>query len=308
MRLGNHSFLVNSKLGYYPYFIIELMQRIIQKKANNIVGSGEGGIGKTYQLSDICRCLSKRFDVDDIVFNYVDFLRCVLTTKRGTPIEFDEPSYAMSKQDWYKELTKALVKTIESFRFKGKPLFIPIINKNLLEKSIRQYLLQYHVHIRDRGSATVYRIYASQFRDTVYNYQLCTLRYGLFDNNLCNKDSCLGCRKLDPSDYSKRCIIFRARYERKKMYTQEERYTIALEEAELKEYSKLSLDEIQARLMTHFDKFYFPDKDDIDIDLMAILLKRECRIKIGHNRLYRLKKQIKYDHPNLFQTPMMKEK
>ena len=216
---------------------------------------------------------------------------------------FDEPSYAMSKKDWYKEIVKALVKTIESFRFKGKPLFIPIINNALLEKDIRSYLLQFQVVVTERGRATVYRIYPSQFKGKVYYYQFCKLRYGLFDKNLCHRKSCLDCKKLNPKDKSKRCMIFRARYERKKIGTQEERYQEALDDAERLEYSKLSLDEIQAKVMLDFDKFFNKDKMDIDLDILAIVLKRNHKIKLGHNKLYRLKKQIRYDYPDRFEMP-----
>jgi len=310
MKLGNHEFLVNRKLGYYPYFSIQLRQRVKQLKIINCTITGEGGVSKSYTGSDMCRILSpKHFGVDDIVFKYPEFLRCVITSKRGTPIEFDEPSYAMSKKDWYKDVVKALVKTIESFRFKGKPLFIPIINKALLEKDIRTYLLQYHVVMHDRGKGTAYKLFASQFKDKTYSYELCKIRYGLFDNNLCSKKSCLKgkgnnyCAKLNPSDKSKRCPVFRATYERKKLTTQEKRYEIALEESERQEYSKLSLDEIQAKALDYFDRFYDVDKNRIDVDLMGIVLKREHKIVLGHNRLYRLKRQIEYDHPNLFEVP-----
>ena len=98
-------------------------------------------------------------------------------------------------------------------------------------------------------------------------------------------------------------MIFRAMYERKKITTQQDRYEKALEEQEVQEYSKLTLDEIQAKAMVHFDKFYNPDKDDVDLDLLAIILKRNCQIKIGHNKLYRLKKQIRFDHPDHFSKP-----
>ena len=232
-KIGHHEYFVNSALGYYPYFSIELRQRVRKHMAVNCVVTGEGGVSKSYTASDLCRTLSpKNFDVDDIVFKYPEFLRTVITSKRGTPIEFDEPSYAMSKKDWYKDIVKALVKTIESFRFKGKPLFIPIINKALLEKDIRTYLLQYQVAMMDRGRGTAYQLFASQFRDgKVYSYEICKLKYGLFDNNLCSKPSCLVCRKLNPDDKSKRCVIFRARYERKKILTQEDRYQLALEDS-----------------------------------------------------------------------------
>ena len=309
-KIGNHEFLVNPTLGYYPYFSMELRARVKALKIINAVCTGEAGVSKSYTASDICRVISpKYFSVDDIVFTYTEFLRAVITALMGVPIEFDEPSYAMSKKDWYKDLVKALVKTIESFRFKGKPLFIPIINKALLEKDIRTYLLQYHIVMHDRGKGTVYRLYPSQFKDKVYSYEFCKLRYGLFDNNLCNKKSCLKgkgnhyCEKLNPKDKSKRCPIFRARYERKKLGTQEDRYSVALEESELKEYSKLTLDEIQAKAILEFDKFYNVDKNIIDIDLLAIVLRREHKVRLGHNKLYRLSKQIKYDHPELFIIP-----
>jgi len=301
MKVGQHEFLVNRMLGYYPYFIIELKQRIKQKKSCNIVVTGEAGVGKSYNGIDICRTLSKRFDVDDIVFTYPEFLRTVLTRPRGIPLLFDEPSYAMSKRDWYKQINKALVKTVESFRFKGKPLIIPIINKALLDSDIRNYLIQYHVHVRDRGRATAYRLYTSQLKASkVYNYEICKLKYKLFDNNLCNKDSCLTCRKLNPRDKSKRCMIFRARYERKKITTQEERYKVALEEAEKKETSKLTLDELEAKAMLHLEKFYDPDNRSINVNKLFVVLQRECGISLGHVKLYRLKGLIEYDNPKLF--------
>jgi hypothetical protein len=307
VKLGHHEFLINRSLGYYPYFSIELRQRVKQLKIINCVVTGEGGVSKSYTASDVCRVLSpKNFSVDDIVFKYPEFLRAVMTSRKGVPIEFDEPSYAMSKKDWYKELTKALVKTIESFRFKGKPLFIPIINKALLEKDIRTYLLQYHLVMKDRGKGVAYRLFPSQFKDKVYSYEICQLKYGLFDNNLCKKN-CLKkvkksdtCIKLNPEDKSKRCQIHRAQYERKKIATQTDRYQVALEESEKQETSKLSLDEIQAKAIDYFDKFYNPDKNIIDIDMLEIVLRRELHLYVGQNKRYRLAKQIRYDHPTLF--------
>lgn len=308
IKMGSHEYLINPALGYYPYFSVELRRRVRQKRINNMAFTGEGGVGKSYFCSDVFRTLSKNFDVDDIVFTYTEFLRAVITTKRGTPIMFDEPSYAMSKKDWFKEITKALVKTIESFRFKGKPLGIPIINKSLLEKDIRSYLLQFHVVCKDRGEAIVYRIFPSQFKQQVYNYAICKLKYGLFDHNLCDRDSCLDCKKLDPEDSSKRCMIFRARYERRKAKTQDTRYAEALEEAEEKEASKMSLDEIEAKVLDYFDIFYNVDKNDIDIDLLAMAVKRNLGVRLGHNKTYRLKKQIMFDHPKLFIEPPAENK
>ena len=301
MKMGNHEFLVNRDLGYYPYFSVELRHRVKHKKIINCVITGEGGLGKTYQGSDICRVLApKTFDVDNIVFVYLEFLRNVLTTPRGTPVEFDEPSYAMSKMEWYKDVVKALVKTVESFRFKGKPLFLPIINKNLLEKNIRSYLIQFHIVMHDRGDATAYRVFTSQFQDKQYNYEICKLEYGLFDNNLCERESCLDCKKLLPRDISRRCNIFRARYERKKAGIQDQRYKDDLQEAKNLDAGKMGIDEVEEITMRYFDKFFDKDRNKIDIELMTAILFREEGIKIGHNKKYRLAKQIEYDYPDHF--------
>jgi hypothetical protein len=133
-------------------------------------------------------------------------------------IVFDEPSYALGKRDWYKELQKMLVHTLESQRFLVHPLFIPIVNLALLDKTIRAYLISHVVHVIGRGHALVYRVMPSQRKEKVYWYQKGELYYRMFDSELCNKDTCLGCGKLD------KCTIFRAQYERQKASIQMERY------------------------------------------------------------------------------------
>lgn len=304
-RLGNYEFLLNPEINIYPYFSIELRQRVKKKKATNVIVTGEGGVSKTYTVNDICRILSPRhFDVDCVVFTYQEFMYELLAGLMGVPIDFDEPSYAMGKRTWYDELQKALVTTLESFRFKVRPLFIPIINQNLLDKSIRSYLIQYHVVMLDRGRGTVYRRFADQFRDKVYRYQLCEIRYGLGDLNLCDIPSCLDCKKLDPENPEDRCMIFRAQYERKKATKQESRYEQALADANRRETKNLTIQEIEAKAIKHFEKFYDSEKDKVDVNRLAVVLDREENIKnLGHNKLYRLKAYIELDRPDLFKNP-----
>lgn len=308
MRIGNYQFLMNTDISVYPYLSIAIRQRVRKRMACNTVITSEARIGKSYMATDICRVIDRRFNVDDVVFRFSEFMRCAMTRHMGIPITFDEPSYALSKRDWYNEIQQALVKTIESFGFKVHPLFIPVINKALLDKTVRNYLLQYHVVMRDRGYGVVYRIFPSQFQDKVYPYEMCQIRYKLFDNNICDKLTCLDCKKLNPDEKDKRCMIFRAQYERKKAVTQEERYKISAEESEEKEANNVSTDELEAKAMTLFDKFYNKDKEDIDADLLKIILSKEFHIKIGYNRAYQLKKLIKYDFPDRFPRKIEDEK
>jgi DNA polymerase III delta prime subunit len=111
--------------------------------ATNVVFTGEPGIGKSYMAIAVARMLEglpaegkDRFPVDQVVFTFSEFMDLVLRLKSGKINVFDEPSYAIEKREWYRELNQALTKTIESFRFKVHPLFIPVVNKSLKNTEI----------------------------------------------------------------------------------------------------------------------------------------------------------------------------
>jgi hypothetical protein len=282
LHVGFQEFYYDQTLGVYPKFSIEVRRRIKQKRATNATVSGEGGIGKSYHAIDICRGLSKRFTVDQVVFDLDGFLDAVLNTPMGVPIVFDEPSYAMSKREWYKDLNQALVKTIESFRYKVHPLFIPIINKSLLDKTIRSYLLQYQINVQDRGRATVYRLSPSQLSDKTYHPFFCELRYPLFDRHLCNKDSCLGCSYLLNEDQL--CQIFRATYERKKDKIQVERYAQQLEAAKFKAAQDMTNPQIAELAIPHVQSFVKNGK--INVSMLKDVLENTLRKRVGQNRAY----------------------
>ena len=155
MNFGGWETLVNKEVAVAPYLSSLLRKRVHKKQATNIVVTGEPGEGKSYEACDIARVnmgLTKtgmdRFKLKQVVFTYSQYLGLIIDLPMGYPIVFDEPSFAMGKRDWYKELNKALVLTIESQRFKVHPLFIPIINKSLLDKTIRNYLIQFQIEMR----------------------------------------------------------------------------------------------------------------------------------------------------------------
>jgi len=292
--------LANKDVGYAPYFSSELRKRVHRKKATNIVVTGEPGEGKSYMAIDICRVLAgltksgkDRFKINQVVFRYKQYMKLILNLPMGKPIVFDEPSYAMGKRDWYKDVNKVLVQTIESQRFKVHPLFIPIINKALLDKTIRSYLIQFQVEMKDRGKATVYRIYPSQHTEKIYRYTFCHLEYDIFNNDRCSRDSCLDCKKIIS------CPLFRAQYERKKASIQDQRYESAYETASRKETSQLTDTQIEKMLYGIKKKFTNED-GKIDATLLRIVAKEELGVVLGHNRAYRLKKSLEYHYQNEF--------
>jgi len=277
-----------------------MRHRINKKQATNIVVTGEPGEGKSYQAIDICRVIQgltksgkDRFKLHQVVFTYRQYMRLILTLKMGLPIVFDEPSYAMGKRDWYKDLNKVLVQTIESQRFKVHPLFIPIINKALLDKTIRSYLIQFQVEMKDRGKATVYRIFPSQHTEKIYRYTFCHLEYDLFDNDKCSVDSCLDCDQLMT------CDLFRARYERKKASIQDQRYESAYDQASKRETQALTDRQVVNQLYPLKEKILDED-GKISVSLLRVVASEELGIKIGHSRGYTIRNLLKYLHPNEF--------
>lgn len=293
LNIGGWEFLVNEDLGYAPYFTNEINYRINHKRASNIIITGEAGISKSYQAFQFCRVIDKRFTIDDIVFGHSQYMEQILKKrKKGVPIMLDEPQYALDKRDWYLQTTKALVKTMTSQRFRLRPLYIPIINMSLIEKTVRSYLLQFHVVMRDHGIGTVYRLHPSQTSDKIYRYTLCNIEYGLFDRDICDLESCLECRKMEL------CEVFRAQYERKKLDHQEDRDEQSMEEALAHEAREITDEQIVKILYENIDEIK-NEKDKVDTNLIRIVCKQKAKIPVGRNKALYLRTLLFYVHPEL---------
>ena len=293
MTLGRTTYKVNKDIGYFPYFSLTLRQRIKKKLSCNIGVVGEAGIGKSYTAWTYALALDKHFTVDQIVYTYADYMRLIRHLPMGRHIVFDEPSYAMSKQDWFKELDKVLVKTMESQRFKVHPIWLPVINITLLNKTVREHLIQFLVIVLNRGYARVYRLYHSHWEDNkFYHPFFCTLKFPLV--GACPRDSCLGCKKL------KTCGEFRAKYERKKASIQEIRYEQAEHEADKIESEQLTDSQIEKIVYQELKDKILNEKGSIDARLIRVVLLREKRVKIGYNKAYTIKKLLEYDYPEEF--------
>lgn len=306
-NIAGKEFLYNRDLGIGPYFTHEIRKRVRKKKANNIVVVGEAGEGKSYTALQIARNIDPWFGslsskyvkydpeygLPQVVFTYKQYGDILLKLGMGKAIVFDEPSYAMGKREWYKQINQALVKTVESQRFLVKPLIIPIINQSLLDKTIRSYLIQFMVVMHDRGKGVIYRIQPSQFQDKVYKKFFCKFRYGLMDNDKCNKDSCLGCKKKET------CLLLRARYERKKRDIQLDRYAQDMEEVAMIEGSRLTLEQLAGLVIPLRDQFV-DDDARINVIKMKLLLRTQYSIRIGKNKSYDLKGLLHLQHPEMF--------
>lgn len=279
-----------------------------QKLCTNVCVTGEPGIGKSYEAIDILRTfeglyhrkpdgkLVGRFKPEQIVFTHSDYMDLLIKLRLGKGICFDEPSYAMGKRDWFKDLQKVLVHTLESQRFLVHPLFIPIINMSLLDKTIRNYLIQFRIHVLGRGRAWVYRLKPSQTSEKVYHDFMCELIYRQYDSHLCNLPSCLGCKELEE------CQIFRAQYERKKKSTQYDRYEQAREDARKKESKDLTEDQLAAMLMPYLEELRSERNERLSVGKMRSKLRRfDPPVIITKWKARQIKENIEHDHPGLFE-------
>ncbi len=312
MKLGSNYFRRDADNGFYPIFSKELNRRVANKEACVTVVVGEAGMGKSYFAMQLARNIDKRFGIDQIIFTYGDYIKEIQNLSHaGIPVCFDEPSYAMGKREWYKQINMALVKTIESQRFLVRPLIIPIINVNLLDKTLRDFLVIFQVHITKRGRAMVYRMRASQGEDKVYRYLICNLDYDMLDFDKCtleiearanakehpedkskvNKSSCLDC-KLKES-----CDLLRAKYERKKMTIQLSRYEQDEEQAKTRESKELTLEQLVTQIEPYKDIYMTDGK--VDARKLRYAFHQKLGIKIGHNKSYEVKTMIELQEKEL---------
>lgn len=290
IQIGQHHFKRDVGSGYYPVFSLELNRRVKNKEATNIVVVGEAGSGKSFTGIQLALSIDKRFGINQIIFNYKEYIEEIQHGKMGVPIVFDEPSYAMGKHEWYNQINRALVKTVESQRFLVRPLIIPIINLNLLDKTIRNYLIQFQVHVVARGKARVYRMHPGQHVDKVYRYLFCTIQYPIL-NPECSRGTCLGCRKLS------KCDKLRAQYERKKAETQLGRYDEGLELASKLEASEITLDQMVELAHTIDDKLTLTTRGKRDIETLRYWMEERFGLKMGTRKADAIRTRLDLKYP-----------
>lgn len=138
-----------------------------------------------------------------------------------------------------------------------------------------------------------YRLESSQAEDKLYRHHICNLEMPLMDHELCNKDTCLGCKKLND------CGIFRALYEKKKASIQESRYAQELEKAQHLESKEFTFKDLVNIAYEHRAEYVDSDTHKIKIAKLKLAL-REQGISLGINKAYELMEKLEKDYPNEF--------
>jgi len=286
IKFHGHIVPYNSALGVTLKWFNHIQGRITKKLSTKIIVVGEAGISKTYTALAIAEFFDKRFGVNEVIFGHRDYMELTLKLRAGRWIVLDEPSYVLGKREWYNELNKILVQTIESDRYRVHPLLIPIISKDLLDKTLREHLIQFMIIMYDLGSGEIYRLSRDHFNDKVLYHHVCGLKILTPKRNLqaeCSKHTCLECSKLP--DCNK---FIWPKYERKRNEIQMQRYKQGMEDIESKERKRLSFRDRIEMSKQNKDKLL---DDDGNYDVVKLMLLH----RVGGAYAYRLRKALQED-------------
>jgi len=200
--------------GEKPWFFNEIAIR--QKKQKPIVGmiTATQGEGKTYTAIRLAEIFDKHFDPDkQIVMSRHKILSLVSGRgglKQNQVIIIDESQWGASAREWGNKDQIKLMKFLSAARFKRYVILIVSLHRSMLDSIIRERIINYHIHMEERGRATVYAPSHARFDEQRYPNRKGGLILQLPDYDACDYVTCLTCEKNET------CMTIRARYERNK--------------------------------------------------------------------------------------------
>ena len=205
------------QLGITPRFFNELMERIHKVQPIRMAIVGEPGSSKTYTGISIAQVIDKLYKILQVIITAKGYMDLVQELKPKRAITLEEPTFHLAARTWWKDWQQIIVQTIESTRFQNNPLLIPVVNRNLLDKTVREYYINYVIHMFGRGVGRVYRTKHSQWEDrlkrtTAFNIYIYSPGIDLTE---CGRLTCLECPKLYGCELklagqvcSKKCTYF----------------------------------------------------------------------------------------------------
>ena len=286
IKFHGHVVPYNASLGVTLKWFNHIQGRVTKKLSNKIIVVGEAGISKTYTAIAVSQFFDSRFSINEVIFGHRDYMELTLKLRAGRWITLDEPSYVLGKREWYQELNKILVQTIESDRYRVHPLVIPIISKDLLDKTLREHLIQFMIIMYDLGRGEIYRLTRDHFNDKVLYHHVCGLNVLTAKRNLvieCGRTTCLECPQLPECNK-----FIWPQYERKRNEIQTQRYKKGMVDIEKKELRKLTFRD-KIRLCKKKREELIDEDDNYDVTRMMLFLR------ISQAAAYRLKKALELD-------------
>ncbi len=322
--------------GLSAQFFDQVASRRKNNQAVIIIVTAAPGEGKSYFAMRFAQIFDPNFKILDlhekplpeidpsqIVFERQHFLHLIgndTPLNDGQCLMSDEAQYALGARNWYLDIQKGLVESIESVRSKGLIIIIVALHLELLDKIIRKFVLTYMFHIESRGKAVVYRLFTPRFEHNMRKHRLGEIYLRLPDAGKCDHPNCLRCKKsgILKTQWNKRakwqtsgtftpCKSIRAIYERRK----KEFVSNRSDQAKDKAAQRASRDrvvsdkEMSKGFYDHHiknpDNTQFTRNGDLETAYIQIVIEDEMGIPIGKNKAYQLRARIMIDHPELKQ-------
>jgi len=234
----------------------------------------------------VARILDQKFDINQIIFTREDYLKLVRELKPKKIIIIEEPTYIASARSWFDSHQQIVVRTLESSRFQNNPIIIPVVNRMLLDKIIREHYINYVIEMRERGVGYVYRTSHDQWQDKLWRKkigEIYAFQPGL-DLNKCGRTTCLRCKKLPLCNK-----YIWAKYERKReeavAHYQKQDAKKLIEKRSAGQTFKLKCDEaikIAPELIDNKNKYNVADimyRFDVNKDLARLIASYLTKIK-----------------------------
>lgn len=284
----------------------EILGKINTQQSVVITVTGPPGIGKTYIGIILGQFFDELFHCTDIPppppnidDGQVTFERAhiLYLTGKDSPLKreqvilIDETHFGMGARKWQDREQQELTDYIAAIRSKGYVLILIVLNTQMIDKMIRDFVVNYELSVTKRGEAIVYRRWFPPHAKDAYRKRLGKIVLPLPDFDKCSYPSCLRCKALRNN-----CPTIRAIYERRKEYFLNSKTEEKIEEEE--ESNLKNDDDLVELLWPYWGNKIRKDMsiDTIESDI-RIVLDEECKINIDSiRRLIRLRKRLQdYD-------------
>lgn len=271
----------SQELGVGPNFFNELLTRVNKVQPIRIAIVGEAGSSKTYTAIHIANVLDLKLDIKQIILYGKEYLEIQRTLSPRKPITLEEPTFHLAARTWQDQWQKIIVQTIESTRFQNTPLLIPCVNRNLIDKTVREYYINYVIEMYDRGIGRIFRTSHSQWYDKLIRRTAFNIYFygpGMLIAE-CGRETCLECPELPTCNKNIYPQYERKRAEAINFY--QERGEKEMIKAEMAQEKELTFSEMFHLSVEERETFVREDPKEGKVYMDQEIM---LRFDIGHNK------------------------